>query len=163
CIDAKKAAESQGGLDPSIQVDSGAIDNYKVLFGLTQVPFVGQFAQRPVVAGRELVKALPTESNTLELRPSRAADAKQFILCGASDATGKAAPLAGYVVVMDIHHAGELFGLDKGQVSRFDITLEPGVDKAEARTAIEKALRGRATVRTFAEQSQCTQNVMAGL
>ena len=181
---AKAAAAAKTGDDPTIQVSQetqaklaellfaakmahlGEAAVASKLPGLDVVGkwLIGSRAPAPVVmTGRELFQSLPPGTKSLSLRRSKAVEPKEYALAGAYDASGMAAALAGYVAVLDLSDAAVLFGLSPDQVHRFDVKLSPGTDPAKARIEIEKVLHGRALVRTFAEQSQNTQNVMAGM
>ncbi len=181
---AKAAAAAKKGGDPTIQVSQGTQAKLAELLFAAKMAKLGEAAvasklpgldvvgrwligSRPpapvVMTGRELFQSLPPGTKSLSLRRSKAVEPKEYALAGAYDASGMAAALAGYVAVLDLSDAAALFGLAPDQVNRFDVKLIPGTDPAKARIDIEKVLHGRALVRTFAEQSQNTQNVMAGM
>ncbi len=174
-IDFMKAAQAAGKGDQTIQVGEETRSKLAEFYLASKTPKLGGFAvfgmklnlPKPgppvAMAGRELFKSLPPDTQRLSLRRGKAIEPKEYALAGAYDASGMAAALAGYVAVLDLSDAAELFGLPPDQVHRFDVKLTPGTDPVQARADIEKALRGRALVRTFAEQSQNTQNVMAGM
>ncbi|HEX3313882.1 MAG TPA: FtsX-like permease family protein, partial [Gemmataceae bacterium] len=134
---------------------------HKIAAGL---PFLGKLmgnALAPVLVGKELYELLP--KGPLKLRRGHASKTQAFEVAGPVDATGNLVAFAGQVVGMDLDDAAKLFELPAGQVSRFDIRLVPGTEIATAQAAIAKILAGRGQVRTFAEQMETTQNVLAGL
>jgi putative ABC transport system permease protein len=179
---AKAAMENPG--DESIRVDDATIKKYMALALASKIPdlkggIFGNFLKAtplgdmlgsknatapPALVGRDFFDALPEKTERISLRRSKANGLSEFSLAGPYDATGTAKMLGGFVAVLDLPHAAKLFELDKKDlVHRFDIKLKPGADASAARAEIERVLAGRALVRTFAEQSQNTQNVMAGL
>lgn len=160
-VDAVSALKQQTTPQHPIQIGDDTKAKFAALYAFSKVPFVG--GPPVTLVGRELFKSLPAETTLIKLRRSKASAAKDYALAGPVDATGNAAAIAGFVAMMDINDAARLFELPAGQVHRFDITLKPGADPDKARDDIEKVLNGRALVRTFAEQSQNTQNVMAGM
>jgi putative ABC transport system permease protein len=160
-IDAVAAAKKKASANDPIQVSEQTQKKFGLLMLASKVPIFG--GPPPALVGRELFKALPEGTKTISLRRGKAAEPKDFALAGPVDAAGNAAALAGFVAMMDLGDAARLFGLPPDQVHRFDITLKAGADPIQARADLEKVLNGRALVRTFAEQSQNTQNVMAGM
>jgi putative ABC transport system permease protein len=159
-IDAMAALKKKRAADDLIQVSEETQKSFGIKYAFSKVPIFG--GPPAVLAGRELFKALP-EGNVLKLRRGKATEAKTFALAGPVDASGTAAAFAGFVATMDLADAARLFGLPADQVHRFDITMQPGADPIQVRADLEKVLGGRAFVRTFDEQSQNTQNVMAGM
>jgi putative ABC transport system permease protein len=114
--------------------------------------------KRPAVIGQELDQALPAGTHELVLERNR----KPYpaLKAGTIAAAGKWAMLNGYVVILDQDDAAEVLGYPKGQVSRIDVVLEPGVNPEEARSAIEAKLAGRALVKTPAEQNKSIGSAM---
>ena len=135
---------------------------HKIAAGL---PFLGKLmgnAPAPVLVGRELYELLP--KGPLKLRRGQASKTQSFEVAGPVDPAGHLlVAFAGQVAGMDLDDAVKLFELPPGQISRFDIVLAPGTEIATARAAIDKILAGRGQVRTFAEQMETTQNVLAGM
>lgn len=175
-VDVVRAAQSTAEGNGSIRVDGATLTRFGQLTLAARLgdfeglPLLGDlFGTRatptppPALVGRGLFDALPEKTERLTLRRGRAIDAREFSLAGPYDADGFAAALAGFVAVVDLSDAARLFELNADQVHRFDITLAPGADPRETRRAIAAVLGGRASVGTFAEQSQSTQNVMAAM
>ncbi len=82
---------------------------------------------------------------------------------GYMEATGDAAALGGYVLILDLDSAARILDLARGQVNCLDIVLAPKADRQKVRKAIDAVLAHRAEVRTPEEQNQSLQSVMAGM
>lgn len=168
-VDAVKLLEKKG-ITTGVEVSDATKANFIKMAAaskLARLPFIGGlglFGDSPgSVAGRELYDHLPGDKAVLKLRRGKAIAAKEFGLAGPVDASGDTAYFAGYIVVMDLADAANLFDLKDNFVNRFDITLAPNADPIRARADIEKLINGRGQVSTFAEQSQNTQSVISGL
>jgi putative ABC transport system permease protein len=115
----------------------------------------------PVVVGQELERELPADGKRLILEKNNRTH--ELLRVGSIRAGGDLAALGGFVLVLDQDTAGRLLGFPSGQVSRLDVVLCAGVSAATVRPALEEALRGRAQVRTPAEQNESLQSAMAGM
>ena len=162
---ALKQADTTEEVPDAISVDEPTKLRFAALLTAHKVTgFFGNLlgqAPAPVLVGRELFKQLPP--GPLKLRRGRASKAQTFEVAGPVDATGNLVSLAGQVVGMDLDDAIKLFELPAGQVHRFDIAVAPGNDIAKVQQAVDAVLAGRGQVRTFEEQMQTTQNVLAGM
>jgi putative ABC transport system permease protein len=161
----KEAAGKTENVPDVISVDEATQLRFAALLTAHKVTgFFGNLlgaAPAPVLVGRELYKQLPP--GPLKLRRGRASKTQAFEVAGPVDATGNLVPFAGQVVGMDLEDAIKLFELPAGQVHRFDIEVASGTEVPKVRQAIDDVLAGRGQVRTFAEQMQTTQNVLAGM
>jgi putative ABC transport system permease protein len=125
-----------------------------------------RFAARkvPAILGQGLEDALA--GTTRDLRVQAPGSKLVYALRRAGTVTGKgpAAALGGDVVILKLDDdPGRIVGLKRWQVSRIDLTLRPGADRAAVQKSVAAVLAGRAEVRTPEEQSQAVQNVMTSL
>lgn len=117
----------------------------------------------PVVVGKELDGDLPPDKDALRVQKNRLAKIHILTRVGYVEATGDAAALGGYVLILDLDSAGDILDMDRGQVNRLDIALAPQSNRRLVRQAIAKVLAHRAEVRTPEEQNQSLSSVMAGM
>ncbi len=125
-----------------------------------------RFAARkvPALLGKDLDDALPKGST--DVRVQAPGSKLVYVLRRAGTVTGEgpAAALGGDVVILKLDdQPGRIVGLKRWQVSRIDLTLRPGADRAAVRKRVAAVLAGRAEVRTPEEHNQAVQNVMASL
>ena len=157
-LDAKKMLQQESGMKSQIDVSKETQDKVVQIYLKSMLT-----GRAPILVGRELHKALGAGKTVLKLRRGKASKPREYEIAGPLDAVGDAASMAGFVVFMDLGDARKLFELKNDQVHRFDIGVKPGTDPDVVRGKVEAMLQGRAAVHTFAEHSQTTQNVMAGM
>jgi putative ABC transport system permease protein len=126
-----------------------------------------QFTARkvPVVVGKSLDDALgPTPR---DLRVQIPASKAVYVMrrAGVISGEGPAAALGGNILVMRLtEQTPRILGLKKPwHVSRIDLTLARGADRAAVQQRVAAVLAGRGEVRTPEEQNQTVQNVMSSL
>ncbi len=129
-------------------------------FALLKYPFTGE---KPVIVGKELDSELPQNKRVLRVQKNQLAKVHTLTRVGYVEATGDAAALGGYVLILDLDSAGEILDMERGKVNRLDVLLQPQSDRRQVRQAIAKVLAHRAEVRTPEEQNQSLSSVMAGM
>jgi putative ABC transport system permease protein len=125
-----------------------------------------RFAARkvPAVLGKDLEDALAGTSRDLRVRAPGSRAVYALRRAGTVTGKGPAAALGGDVVILKLDdNPARIVGLKKWQVSRIDLTLRPGADRAAVQKRVAAVLAGRAEVRTPEEQNQAVQNVMTSL
>lgn len=116
-----------------------------------------------VAIGQELAQTLPDRNQPLRLQPPGSQTSVTVSRAGTIEATGPAAVLAGFAILMDVQAAGRLLGHAPGEVQRIDLVLEKDANRERVQQDIREVLRGRAEVHTPDEQNQMVQNIFAGM
>jgi putative ABC transport system permease protein len=116
--------------------------------------------QRPVLIGREIAKLLPPDSTELTLRV--AGKVHRLHCTGVVDASGRDAIVAGNTVVTECEAAAGLVGRPD-LVTRHDVYLASGADRADVQRRLEEEVRDRAGVFTPEGYEERTQEMMSGV
>lgn len=115
--------------------------------------------QHPVVVGEELARSLPPGASFGVLI---AGQVQRLRSIGTISARGRASALGGNVLLMRSDDAAELLG-HPDHVSRLDVALEPGTDRADVRRRLEEELGSSAQVTCPESHDQRIQDMLGGL
>jgi putative ABC transport system permease protein len=118
----------------------------------------------PAILGKNLEDSLAGTSDVLRVQAPGSKLVYALRRAGTVTGKGPAAALGGDVVILKLDdEPGRIVGLKRWQVSRIDLTLRPGADRAAVQKRVASVLAGSAEVRTPEEQNQAVQNVMSSL
>ena len=116
------------------------------------------------VAGKELAARLPADKLVLDVTVPGQKEPARVLRVGTVEGHGPLASLSGNVLVFrDLETAARLAGFKPNQVSRIDVILRPGADRAQVKSAIHQVLAQRAEVYTPEERNQMIANAMSGM
>ncbi|MFO0909838.1 MAG: ABC transporter permease [Isosphaeraceae bacterium] len=115
--------------------------------------------QTPVLVGSALAEEL---GNAASIEAVVGGQARSLANVGKLEARGAAASLGGHVLVTDLAIAGRLLGAED-RVSRFDLVLDPGVDRASTQQAVAAVLGGSGEVIPAEEHDERIRDALEGL
>jgi putative ABC transport system permease protein len=151
------AAEQSGNTSPlwQVQYDPNTLSVAWSRFAARKVP---------AIVGKGLEDALPRTSSDLRVQAPGSKLVYPLRRAGTVTGKGPAASFGGDVVILQLDdNPGRIIGLKRWQVSRIDLTLRPGANRAEVQKRVAAVLAGSAEVRTPEEQNQSVQSVLTSL
>jgi putative ABC transport system permease protein len=117
-----------------------------------------------VLVGKELESQLPASQVFLHLQAPGQKEPARVVRVGTVEGRGPLASLGGHVLVFeDLDAAARMAGLKSGQVSRIDLTLDPGANPEKVKKQVSALLAGRAGVHTPEEKNEIVGNAMSGM
>ncbi len=158
-IDIVGELKDQSAANPDVKLSPGAAFDFIRLEASMKLKISSRI---PVIIGKELEDDLP-KNQDLQVQKNPRAEIHTLARAGYVEAKGDAASLGGYVLILELDSAAKILGMAEDQVNRLDVILEDPNARQSVRAAVTKVLAHRAEVRTWDEQNQSLQSVMAGM
>ncbi|HYT91839.1 MAG TPA: FtsX-like permease family protein, partial [Gemmataceae bacterium] len=155
------------GIDPAAEQSDNTATRWQVQYDEAplSVLWAHRFARMPpVIVGTSLAEALGATARELRVQATTSQAIYTLRRAGTITGKGPAAALGGDVLVMKLDDDPcRIIGWKRWQVSRIDLTLKRGANRAAVQQRVAVVLAGRGQVRTPEEQNQTVRNVMVSL